>query len=99
MESKTRKLSILETITHLNNNEVLLKIEKLLQEQAKELYYHVQSKQTENLYNIEQKPRRAKTDITRLAREQNYNPKKELVIGALPDDDISFEELSNLIGK
>jgi len=99
METETLKLSILQVVAQLNNNALLMQIEKLLQEQAKELLYSVQAKHTEQLLGISQKPRRIKTDLNQLAKEQNYKPRKNLLIGALPKDDISFIELSNMIGK
>lgn len=99
MESETRKLSILQIVSQLQNDKLLLQIEKLLQEQAKEIFYSIKAKQTEQLLGIPQNPRRAKTDLNELAKNQNYKPRKQYLIGALPTDDISFVELSNMIGK
>ncbi len=99
MEIETRKLSILQVVAQLQNGAILMQIEKILQEQAKELFYFVQAQHTEQLLGISQKPRRIKTDLTQLAKEQNYKPRKQYLIGALPKDDISFVELSKMIGK
>jgi len=99
MEIETRKISILQVVAQLHNNSLLMQIEKLLQEQAKEIFYTVQAKQTEQYFGISQKPRRIITDLETLAKEQNYKPRKQYLIGALPKDDISFIELSNMIGK
>jgi len=99
MEIETRKLSILQVVAQLQNNTLLMQIEKLLQEQAKELFYYVQAQQTEQLLGIPQKPRRIKTDLNEIAKAQNYKPRKQYLIGALPKDEISFVELSKMIGK
>jgi len=99
MEIEARKLSILQVVTQLQNNNLLLQIEKLLQEQAKELFYFVQAQNTEKLLGISQKPRKIKTDLELIANEQNYKPNKQLLIGALQKEDISFYELTKMIGK
>ena len=99
MELKTRKLSILQVVAQLQNETILIQIEKILQEQAKELFYVNKAKQTELLLGILQKPRKIKTDLKKLAKEQNYKPRKQYLIGALPKDEISFIELSKMIGK
>ncbi len=99
MKLETRKLSILQAVVQLQNSAVILQIEKILQEQAKELFNLVRAKQTEQLFGISQKPRKIKTDIIKLAKEQNYKPCKKHIIGALPKDEISFVELSKMIGK
>jgi len=99
MEIESRKLSILQVVSQLQNNQVLLQIEKILQEQAEELFNIVRAKQTEQLLGIPQKPRRIKTNLEQLAREQNYKPRKHLFIGALEQDDLSFNDLCKMIGK
>lgn len=99
MELETRKLSILQIVTQLQNDTVLSQIERILQENAKELYYYVQAKRTEQILGISQNPRRITTNLTELAKEQNYKPRKQYLIGALPEEEISFFELSKMIGK
>ena len=99
MELETRKLSILQVIAQLQNTDVLVQIEKILQEQAKELFYFIQAKQTEHLLGISQTPRKITTNLKELAKEQNYKPRKQYLIGALPKDEISFVELSKMIEK
>jgi len=99
MELETRKLSILQVVAQIQNSAILAQIEKILQEQAKELFNLVQAEQTAKLFGISQKPRKIKTDLIKLAKEQNYKPRKKHIIGALPKDEISFVELSKMIGK
>ena len=99
MELETRKLSILQVVAQLQNNALLIQIEEILQEQARELFYNVQAQNTQQVLGIKQNPRRIKTDLKKLAKEQNYKPRKQFLIGGLPKDDISFVELSKMIGK
>lgn len=99
MQTTTVKQSILETVAELQNDALLIQIEKLLQEQAADLLYITKARNTENLLKIKQKPRKVKTDLEELAVLQNYAPKKQLLIGALSKDDISFIELTKMIGK
>ncbi len=99
MEIETRKLSILQVVAQMQNDNLLLQIEELLQEQAKELFYFVQAQHTEQVLGVVQKPRKVKTDLSKLAHEQNYKPRKQYLIGGLPKDEISFAELTKLIGK
>ncbi len=92
IELETRKISILEVVSKLQNNDILLQIELILQKQAKELFYKVQAERTQDLLNITQKPRRITTDLEQLAKEQNYNPRKKYLIGAI-NKELKFRSL------